>query len=280
MSVFRQLAALLGLAALLAGPAAAKPAGYIVSWTPDEGAIAERAAVLRNGDRLTPTLLMPLQPGDSVAVEDGATTVYVEGAGRKLAAADSKNGGVAVTGELTLADEAVSLAARLEAALARPAAVPPAGSGGLAVPMAFDGQNFLVADGGPVYLAWSGGEAPYSLIFDIDGRRKELATTQERQIGFDIPALPRNRFSVVIKDRKRERVRVDFHIRQQLPAVPDAIAQAPVSPEFGDLLVKAWLAQRLDGMWRTHVIRLLRNSPAQSAVERRLLAHLEAGGGL
>lgn len=267
----------LAVSTMLTAPALAKPAGYIVTWDPVDAALDGRATIERGGETLTPSRLMPLQDGDRISVSDTQTALRVELPNATSTAVGGSSAAIEVKGALATGDEAAALMDRLGKALAGPAPAPEASSG-LRIPMAFDGQNFLLAEGGPLHISWSGGQGPYTIIFDIDGRRKDFATTRDQKISFDLPQLTSSKFSVIIKDRNRKRTRIDFHIRQQLPGIPDEIAKAPVSPEFNDLLVKAWLGQRHDGMWRAHILRLLRNSTQQTALERKFADFLEAGG--
>jgi hypothetical protein len=277
MNRFNTLVLSLAISTMLAAPAIAKPAGYIVTWDPGDAALEGRAAVEREGEKLTPSLLMPLKDGDRISVTDKATALRVELPNATSAAVGGGSTALDITGEMAADDEAAALMERLAKALAGPSPVQ-SDSPELRIPMAFDGQNFLLPEGGPVHLSWSGGQAPYTIIFDIDGRRKDFATTREQQVSFDLPKLTSSKLSVIVKDKTRKRARIEFHLRQQLPGIPDAIAKAPVSPEFNDLLVKAWLGQRHDGMWRAHILRLLRNGEKQTALERKFADFLEAGG--
>ncbi len=280
-SVAKCLSAVVVLVLSLAGtqPGLAEngQGGLILSWEPADADIAKAATIDRAGTALVPALLMALEQEDVVIVNDPDVRLHVETAAGEQSAG-GPNPRLTITGDLNVGTEAQGLIGRLAKALASAPAVGTADGKVLAMPMAKDGQNFVTPEGGPVHLGWSGGEAPYSLIFDINGRRKELATTREQSIDFDIPKEATNRFSVIVKDRARKRVRVDFHMRKQTATVPDAILSAPGSPRFKAMLETAWLAQRLNGMWRIHTIRLLRNGDSEQSFEARFTAFLEAGG--
>jgi hypothetical protein len=266
----------IALALLITDAHAGKPGGFIMGWAPANEDAGKSIAIERAGAKVAPALLMPLDNGDSIAVDGSGVRVQIETASGVEATVGGNSNRLEIKGEVGAGEDAIALAQRLGTALnrAQPAM---AADSELRVPMAVDDQNFLIRDGGPIHLSWVGGEGPFTLAFDIDGRRKDLARTESRQISFDIPEPASKRFTVIIKDQARRRVRVDFRLRDQLPAIPDGIAKAPVSPHFRETLVNAWLAQRLAGMWRVHVIRLLRNGREQGGLEQAFIALLESG---
>ena len=249
--------------------------------------LAKGTVIVREGAEQKPQIWMPLYDGDIVFVRDPKSHVLVDyGAGGRVEIGD-KAMRVRVSAETAHGGETWGLITAIGSLLAGeedeevPANLISKGEeGALMVPGANRTPNNLVRGEAPVWAAWSGGAAPFSVTLEAGGKASVLTAGSEREVRFEIPKNAGSRLTLTITDAGKRSVRVPFRLRDKLPAPPsDVVAQA--APDgLAPALLAAWLANQDDGAWRLEAARMLRNEVGSKAEFKRLSDALLAGGGL
>jgi hypothetical protein len=275
------LAALAALT-IIAGPVLAQgnktPAGYVVAV-----ALAgeDKTAIVRDGQELVPKLMMPLYAGDIVFVRDPASRIGLEiGGGEKIEVVAAER--FEVRGEIPTGEDAWSVIAAVVGILGGgegeeiPENMVTRGEdGALQMPMAVRGPNFLVKGGRTLWLAWTGGAAPFKLIVDVDGRAQPFAGIAAREFELQIPAKAVDRFNVTIRDAAGGTARVVFRFRNALPEMPQALRDAGPGESVDALLLAAWLTTLHEGDWSVEAAQILRQraggDPAAAALLDRIV---------
>ncbi len=277
------LAALAALA-MLWGPALAQggkaPAGYVVAIAL---AGADKTAIVRDGQELVPKLMMPLYAGDVVLVRDPASRIGLEtGTGGRIEVVASAR--YEVKGEIPTGEDAWRVIAAVAGILGGgdggevPRNMVPKGEeGALKLPMAVGGPNFLVKGGRKLWLAWTGGKAPFKLIVDVDGRAQPFPGVAARQFELQIPAQSVNRFNVTIRDSAGGTARVVFRFRNLLPEMPKELKDAGPGESVDALLLAAWLTTRHDGDWSFEAAQILHQRAASDPAAAALLDRIVRG---
>jgi hypothetical protein len=275
------LAALAALA-MLVNPALAQgrkaPAGYVVSLAL---AGADKTAIMRDGQELVPKLMMPLYAGDMVVVRDGASRIGLEMvAGERIEVAAPAR--YEVKGEIPTGEDAWPVIEAVVSILGDGEQIPEymvanGEEGGLALPMAVQGPNFLVKGERKLWLAWTGGTAPFKLIVDVDGRAQPFAGVEARQFELPIPARSVDRFNVTIRDAAGATARVMFRFRNLLPEMPQALNDAGPGESVDALLLAAWLTARHEGDWSVEAAQILHRRAASDQAAAALLDRIVRG---
>lgn len=278
----RFFALLLGMLCLFAGAVAAgaqeaRPAGYVMAYEL-KGADAEKGTVVvRKGTELEPKLLMPIYEGDSVFIRDEASRITLSLAREGNLIVTGKLMRKDVTGEMASGDDSFSIIEQIVAILAGKGdddsfsvLVSKGAETGNAirVPLAVRGRNYIVKQGEPLRLDWTGGEAPFTVRV---GEGKTV-TQDAREITIGADAMSGKRFAVTIIDAGKRKLRIAFEVRQALPKVPAKIKTRETNGE----VAAVWLAGLDDGAWRFEAVRQLRALP-QSETTAGLIAALEKG---
>jgi hypothetical protein len=271
----RIVLAALAVLALLLGTALAQggkaPAGYVVAIAL---AGADKTAIVRDGQELVPKLMMPLYAGDVVLVRDPASRIGLEvGAGGRIEVAASAR--YEVKGEIPTGKDALRVITAVAGILGGGEAKTDGGA--LKLPMAVPGPNFLVKGGRKLWLAWTGGKAPFKLIVDVDGRAQPFPGIAARQFELQIPAKSVNRFNVTIRDSAGGTARVTFRFRDLLPEMPRALKDAGPGESVDALLLAAWLTTRHEGDWSVEAAQILRQRAAGDPAAAALLDVLVHG---
>jgi hypothetical protein len=130
--------------------------------------------------------------------------------------------------------------------------------GPLAVVDAGAEVNFVVRDTGPVHLFWRNGNAPFRILFDLDGRRQDVTLTRAQHLAFEIPESARKRFAVIIRDQDGQQSKVFFRLRDRDPLAQSATGMRAPDKFRQD---QAWqLARHQHGMWYLHSLSSLLNA--------------------
>ncbi len=282
MKIF--VAAMVALA-MLVGPALAQggkpPAGYVVSVALAGG---DKTAILRDGQALVPKLMMPLYAGDVVSVRDPASRIGLEvGAGERIEV--QAGAPYAVEGEIPTGEDAWSVIEAVAGILGGGEAeeipenmVAKGDDGTLKLPMAVRGPNFLVKGEPKLWLAWTGGTAPFTLIVDVDGRAQPFPGIGAREFELRIPAQSVDRFNVTIRDSAGGTARVVFRFRDLLPEMPRELKDAGPGESVDALLMAAWLTTLHEGDWSVEAAQILRQrATAGDAAAAALLDRMVRG---
>jgi hypothetical protein len=267
---------------MLATPALAQdgktPAGYVVAIALAGG---DKTAIVRDGRELVPKLMMPLYAGDIVFVRDPASRIDLEiGAGEQVAVEAPAR--YEVKGEIPTGEDAWSVIQAVAGILGGGETeeipenmVAKGGGGELKMPMAVRGPNFLVKGGRKLWLAWTGGTAPFKLIVDVDGRAQPFTGIGSREFELQIPAQSVDRFNVTIRDSAGGTARVVFRFRNALPEMPREIKDAGPGESVDALLLAAWLTTLHEGDWSVEAAQILRRraggDPAAAALLDRIV---------
>ena len=272
---------LVGLGLLAGGGQAhaqdARPAGYIMAYEL-KGADADKGTVVaRKGTELQPKLLMPIYDGDSVFIRDETSKITLSLASEGNLVVSGKLMRKDIAGEMASGDDSFTIIEQIVAILS--------GRGdddsfsvlvskgtetgeAIKVPLAVRGRNYILRDGEPVRLAWTGGEGPFSVQVG-----KGKAVTQDvREVTLATDALAASRFAVTITDARKRKIRIAFEMKKALPITPAKIKARDTNGE----LAAAWLAGRADGAWRFEAVRQLEALP-QSETVNGLIAALRKG---
>ena len=145
------------------------------------------------------------------------------------------------------------------------------------MPIANRAPNYVLRNGSPVWIEWSGGAEPFTVTLEADGKTFPLAETKDRLVRFNLPEDAGQRLVLKIVDAMKRSVRVSLRIKESLPSMPADLGGDSTSPELLPALTAAWLARQDDGAWRIEAARMLRNSQDSSAALKRVGDALFAG---
>jgi hypothetical protein len=246
--------------------------------------LAKGTAVVRDGTELKPQIWMPLYDGDVVFVRDPQSHVLVDyGSGgrvevggkamRVTVSADTAHGGetwglITAIGSLLVGEEDEEVPANL---------ISKGDDGSLMVPGANRTPNYLLRGEAPVWVAWSGGTAPFSVVLETGGKATALDPSNEREVRFDIPPSAPQRMTLIVTDAGKRSVRVSFRLRDALPMAPAEVSGEKSPEGLAPALFAAWLASQDDGAWRIEAARMLRNQAGGTAGLKRVSDALLAG---
>ncbi len=271
------LLALLGLFAPAALGEVARPAGYIMAYEL-KGLDAEKGTVVvRNGAELAPKLLMPLYDDDAVFIRDGASRIT-------LSLAKEGNlvvsGGLMrkdIAGEMGSGDDGFSIIGQIADILGGEgdddsfSVLVSKGGDEPKVPAAVHGRNYVLREGGPLHLDWTGGKAPFQVTID-QGQGGEALQQVAREIDIPLGAIAGSKFAVIVTDAAKKKLRIAFELRKAAPEVPEQVKARDRSGEIAAI----WLAGRDNGAWRIEALRRLQSLP-QDKTTAQLIAALEKG---
>lgn len=246
--------------------------------------LAKGTAVVREGAEHKPQIWMPLYDGDIVFVRDPKSYVLVDyGSGgrvevgdkamRVTISADTAHGGeawglITAIGSLLAGEEDEEVPANL---------ISKGEESALQVPGANRTPNNLLRGEAPVWIAWSGGAAPFTVMLEAGGKESVLTPSGEREVQFDIPKDAGQRVTLIITDAGRRSVRVPFRLRDKLPTAPPDVSGGNAPEGLAPALHAAWLAGQDDGAWRLEAVRMLRNADSGKLAFKRLADALLAG---
>lgn len=240
--------------------------------------------VVREGTEHKPQIWMPLYDGDILFVRDPKSRLLVDyGAGGRVEVG-GKSMRMTVSGDTAHGGETWGLITAIGSLLAGeddeevPANLISKGEeSALQVPGANRTPNNLLRSDAPVWVAWSGGAAPFTAVLDAGGKERTLPLNGARDVHFDIPKDAGQRVTLIITDAGKRSVRVPFRLRDRLPAVPADVSGGNVPEGFAPALLAAWLAAQDDGAWRLEAVRMLRNAAGEKPELKRLSDALLAG---
>jgi len=271
------LALVLTLLVAFLHPAAAEPspAAYITAIELTGKDSAEGTAIRRNGALLAPRLLMALYAGDEVFLREATSRIVIEtgdGAEQVIAGGASLTltDGPAADGGLWDILDTVAEALGGGADETAPDNMMTRDDGeGLRIPMAIRGANHLARTGGPVWIAWSGGAAPFRISVSAGGTVTVQDGVTRREASLDLPATPSSRIRVKIEDAGGRTETILFRLQDE----PPRHALTRDRGITGEIAHAAWLTAVDDGRWTFEAARQLRNangSPAAAALLARI----------
>ncbi len=242
---------------MLAEPALAEeraPAGYVVDMELTGADADARTVVVRKGAELEAKLMMPLYDGDVVFVREPESTVVLELGPEQQVTVGGDAPRFGVEGELPTGDSGWDLLSAVAGVFAGEGEQAPENmvskGGGLKVPMAVRGTNFVLAHRN-LWLAWQGGKQPYMVSLKTSEQEVLLAKDiQETSGTFALAAedepLP-ERFSLIIRDGEQQKVEIRF--RQGKPSALSAKVEGAAGKVTGRLMFAAALTALEDGAW-------------------------------
>jgi hypothetical protein len=260
------------------------PAGYVMSVELHGEDAAQKTAIIREGKELPPKLMMPLYAKDVIFLRDGESRIGIEfdgGTEKEIAGANAR---FEVKGEVATGDDAWSLISAVAAVIggdegeAVPDNMVARGSANeLKIPMAVHGANFLVGDGAPLWLAWSGGKAPYTVVVEAGGRSTEHDKIAVQELEFAPPPPSTKRFTVTVKDAEGRAATVVMRYHNGLPQPGSSFKGKLPQGEAKGLVYAAWLTGLHDGDWSIEAAQLLRKRPATDTQAKILLEKIVQG---
>jgi hypothetical protein len=276
LRTFLFLFAMLGLS-ISAYAEEPRPAGYIMAYEL-KGRDAEKGTVVvRNGKELLPMLLMPLYDDDAVFIRDEASRITLSLAREGNLVVSGKVMRKDIAGQMASGDDGFSIIEQIFTILAGDgdddsfSVLVSKGGDDLKAPMAVRGRNLVLREGGPLHLAWMGGEAPFSVSID-QGQGDEAIKQAARDIDIPLAKITGRKFAVTITDARKKKVRVAFELRKNAPKVPQKVE----ARETDGVIAAVWLAGRENGAWRIEALRQLR-ALQQDKTTAGLIAALEKG---
>lgn len=276
----------MGLLLALGLPASALaedvPSGYVLSIDLKGEDAVKKTAILRQGNELAPKLMMPLYEKDVIFLRDAQSSIAVEVNGGEEKTITGMGARFEVVGEVATGDDAWSLIAAVAGVIggAEEKAIPDnmAARGDvndLKIPMAVRGPNFLTVETRKLWLAWSGGKAPYKVIIDVDGRAKVYDRIMPQEFAFDTPPAAVERFTATVKDSEGRIANVIMRYRNVLPVPNEGFTGKLPEGDVRDLAYAAWMTGLHDGDWTIGAAQILKASPQPEA--QALLAKIVDG---
>jgi len=246
--------------------------------------LAKGTVVVREGAEHKPQIWMPLYDGDIVFVRDAKSRVLVDyGAGgrievggkamRMTVSAETAHGGetwglITAIGSLLAGEEDEEVPANL---------ISKGEESALMVPGANRTPNNLLRGEAPIWVAWSGGAAPFTVTLEAGGKASVLTPSSEREVRFNLPNDAGQRVTLMITDAGKRSMRVPFRLRDKLPAPPAEVSGGNVPEGLAPALLAAWLAGQDNGAWRLEAVRMLRIADGDKPEFKRLSDALLAG---
>ena len=233
-----------------------RPAGYIMAYEL-KGVDAEKGTVVvRKGAELAPKLLMPLYDDDAVFIRDEASKITLSLAREGNLVVSGKLMRKDIAGEMSSGDDGFTIIEQIVDILTGDgdddsfSVLVSKGGDEIAAPMAVRGRNYVLRSQAPLHVGWTGGEGPFSV--EVEGGKATVQTT--RTIDIPTNGFSGNRFSVIITDVRKRKLRIAFELKKALPKIPDKIKARENRGEVGAV----WLAGQQNGAWRFEAARQLR----------------------
>lgn len=251
-----------------------RPAGYIMAYELKGVDAAKGTVVVRKGSELAPKLLMPLYDDDAVFIRDEASKITLSLAKEGNLVVSGKLMRKDIAGEMTSGDDGFSIIGQIADILTGEgdgdsfSVLVSKGGDEMAVPMAVRGRNYILRNAQALHLSWTGGEGPFSIKVADD----KTVTQTTRDIEIPTSNIAGNRFSVIITDARKQKLRIAFEMKKASPKVPDEVKARENHGEVGAV----WLAGRDNGAWRFEAARQLRALAPDKATSE-LIAALEKG---
>lgn len=268
---------------LISAPAQAQraPAGYVVSVALAAG---DTTAIVRDGREMAPRLMMPVYDGDVVFLRDRESRVTVEVGDGDRIVIGGELARYDVKGEIATGDDAWAILSAISEILGGenneqvPDNMVAKGDGGaLKLPMAVPGPNFLARGERGVWLAWTGGKAPFKVIVEVDGRTRVFQSIRQREFTVDVPAGDPKRFEVVLKDAANGLSRTIFRFRDRIPEPPETLASAAPGDTTSVLAHAAFLTTIHEGDWTVEAAQLLHRRGRSDKAAAALLDRIVRG---
>lgn len=262
LRTFFFLLAMLGLFISASYAEEPRPAGYIMAYEL-KGLDAEKGTVVvRNGKELAPMLLMPLYDDDAVFIRDEASRITLSLAKEGNLVVSGKVMRKDIAGQMASGDDGFSIIEQIFTILAGDSdddsfsVLVSKGGDEIKAPMAVRGRNLVLREGGPLHLAWIGGEGPFSVAID-QGQGGKTTRQAARDIEIPLAGNTGRKFAVTITDARRKKLRVAFELRKSAPKVPQKVH----ARETDGAIAAVWLAGQENGAWRIEALRRLRALP-------------------
>lgn len=251
-----------------------QPAAFVVAIDLAGEDLARNASVVRDGAELPAKIMMPLFAGDAVVVRDPASRIEIEGGDGSPSVVGGSVLRIDISGEIDTGDSAWGVLAAIGSVIGGSAELPPENmvSKGESpmVPLAIRGTNLLPEGRRLLWLPWTGGSAPFSVVLEADGVEAVVhGGIAEQEMILDLAAAPSERFSLTISDAMDQKAVIRFARRDAMPAP----AETPPQGRLGQIAHAAWLAGQASGAWTIEAAQQLREIGTPAA--RSVLRHLE-----
>jgi hypothetical protein len=256
-----------------------RPAGYIMAYEL-KGADAEKGTVVvRDGKELPPKLLMPLFDDDSVFIRDEASRITLSLAREGNLVVSGNIMRKEIAGEMPSGDDGFEIIEQIADILfdhghdddSSLSVLVAKGDHALKAPMAVHGRNFVLRNGLPLRVEWADGEGPFAVLID-QGDGGAAKTQADRSIDVPLATIGGSKFTVVVTDAAKRKLRIVFELRKAPPKAPDKVRARENRGE----VEAVWLAAQQNGAWRFEALRQLRAMPQNDATSG-LIAALQKG---
>lgn len=252
------------------------PAGYVVGVSL---AGSDKTPIHRGKDWIAAKLMMPVYAGDVIELHDAASSIDIDQGASELVKIAGGGKPHDVTGQVVTGDDASSMLAAIGAVLGggeQGGAENMAARQGEAIEVAIArrGTNLVAADRDKLWLAWSGGKAPFTV--NVKGAAAATMTAvKDRQIEMPLALKPGERATIEISDAAAGRARVDVKAASRPP--PPAKLSDVASNTLTLLIELDWLLQQEKGAWRLEAAQGLHDHAPDQQVAAALLAKLQDG---
>lgn len=269
----------------LIAPAAAEssPAAYITEVTLTGQDRTEGTAIRREGALLRPRLLMALYAGDEIVLREAASRIVIETEGGSEQVVTGAQAVHKVMGDIAADDGLWGLLDAVADAIgggsdeAVPDNMMTRDDGkGLRIPMAANGANHLVRSNSPVWIAWSGGAAPFRVTVSAGEEVKVIEGITGHEANVSVPPAAASRFRVKVEDAGGRTDTILFRLRDERPEPPHG-ATEQARGLASDLAYAAWLTGLEDGSWTIEAARMLTEQSGSGGAASLLRERIAAG---
>lgn len=271
----RRLLLLLVLAAAGIGQAWADrtPAGYVVGVSL---AGSDKTPVRRDAQWIAAKLMMPLYAGDVVELHDAASVIEIDQGAAEQVKITGDGKPHDVSGQVVTGDDATSVLAAIGTVLGgdeQGGAENMAAREGEAIEVAIArrGTNLIGVGRQKLWLAWTGGKAP----FTVSVKGAAAMTVRDRQVEVPLKLKPGERATIEISDGVAGRAHVD--VKAAARPQPPAQLGDTGSSILTVLIELDWLLQQNKGAWRLEAAQGLHDHAKDQQVAAALLAKLQSG---
>jgi hypothetical protein len=247
------------------------PAGYVLDIVLEGADAAEKNVIVRDGGELPARLMMPLHAGDVLFLRDPRSALSVELGSGETVQLGGQLTRYRVEGEIATGDSTWGVLTAIADVFAGEGEQAPENmvskGGAPKVPMSVRGTNFVTARES-YWLSWEGGKAPYTVSLSRAGNETILASGipgTEGAFAVAGPLMPKEKFTLVLRDAEQQKVQIRFTIAEALPDVPSS---------GGPLVMAARLTAVDDGAWTIEAAQVLvgGSSAAANALAKKIAA--------
>ena len=259
------------------------PAGFVIGVELKGEDAATKLIITRGGDKLPAKLMMPLFAGDVIQLKDADSKLSLELEGSAEKEISATDGAVTISGEVKTGDDTWSVISAVVGVIGgdeEEGAVPDnmvsrGDEADLKIPMAAHGANYILA-APSLWLAWSGGKAPYTVLVEAKGLPSTTLTAAAQDVAITPPS-GAERFTVTLTDADGRTASASFRVKDAVPQPADAGLPEGTAAQ---LVRAAWLTGQNYGVWKVAAAQILHSTddPQAKALLEKIVQGWSYGG--